>query len=117
MLIGDLQRLTRHYYEFLDVIISDEELYSNYYDQIEESQRKTLFENDKLDDYVYEMIIKDILYDFVFNLDKVELDMITASNYFNEEYSKKKTINMYKEIQEVFKDFYVRAIEREIKGE
>ena len=117
MLILDLRTLARHYYEFLDVIISDEELYSNYYDKIEESQRKKLFENGKLDDYVYKMIIKDILYDFVFNLDKVELDMITASNYFNEEYSKKKTINIYKEIQTIFKDFYVRTIEKEIKGE
>ena len=41
--------------------------------------------------------------------------MSGATQFFYEEYSTKKTIDMYKEIKKVFKDFYVEEIENVIK--
>lgn len=110
-----LQDLVKKYYEFLDVIISDEELYCNYSDKIEENERMWLFENGELDNCVYKMILKDILYDFVFDIDIIKTELINATQFFYEEYSRKKTLNMYEEIKKVFKDFYVEEIENIIK--
>ena len=110
-----LQDLVKKYYEFLDIIISDEELYCNFSDKIEENERMWLFENGELDNYVYKMILKDILYSFIFNIEGIKREMSGATQFFYEEYSRKKTLNMYEEIKKVFKDFYVEEIENVIK--
>lgn len=108
----ELQDLVKKYYEFLDVIISDEELYCNFSNQIEENERMWLFENGELDNYVCKMILKDILYSFIFNIDIIKTELINATQFFYEEYSRKKTLNIYEEIKKVFKDFHIEEIEK-----
>lgn len=110
----ELKELVKKYYNFLDVIISDDELENNYIEEISEQNKIYLIENNKLNDYLEKMILSDILYNFIFNINSIKSDLKEATHFFYEEYSKKKTIYIYKEIKKVFNNFIIEEIEKEL---
>lgn len=111
----DLKELVLDYREFItNVLITEDELYSIFLDQLCESTRNYLFENNRVKENVEQMILENILYDFVFFQQSIKKDMLNATEFFEEEYSKKETLEIYKKIKKVFKDFYVEELESEV---
>lgn len=111
----DLKELVLKYREFLtDVIIAEPELYCNFEDLISESQREYKEEKGELNEFIEKMILSDILYDFIFNIQGIKKELNSAKDFWYEEYSKEKSLNIYKEIKKVFKDFIIEDFEKEI---
>ena len=103
------------YYNFLDILITENELYCNYENLITEEQRKSLSDMQELNKYIHKKILADILYDFIFDIKKIKEDLINATDFFEEEYSKNKSIRMYKLIKQVFANFEIDYYENIIK--
>lgn len=111
----DLKELVLKYREFLtDVIITELELYCNFEDLISESQREYKEEKGELNEFIEKMILSDILYDFIFNIQDIKKELISAKKFWYDQYSKEKSLNIYKEIKKVFKDFIIEVFEKEI---
>ena len=111
----DLKELVLDYREFVtNVLITEDELYSNYLCNLDETLKEHLRKNYKLQQYVEQMIESDILHSFIFFPDYIESELINATEFFEEEYSKKETLEIYKKIKKVFKDFRVKELESEI---
>ena len=70
--------------------------------------------NGELDEYIEKMILKDIIYDFVFDIEKIKTELKTAEDFWYDEYSKEKTLKIYQEIKKVFEDFIIEDFEKEI---
>jgi hypothetical protein len=111
----DLKELVLKYREFLtDVIIAEPELYCNFEDLISESERQYRADKEELGEYIEKMILKDISYDFIFNIQAIKNELTSAKDFWYEEYSKEKSLNIYKEIKKVFKDFIIEDFEKEM---
>lgn len=111
----ELKELVLKYREFLiDVMISETELISNFADKIVEGDYVYLKEKGRINEYIEKMILENILYDFVFDIEKIKTELKTAEDFWYEEYSKEKTLKIYQEIKKVFKDFIIEDFEKEI---
>ena len=111
----ELKELVLKYREFLtDVMISETELISNFADKIVEGDYVYLEEKGRINEYIERMILENILYDFVFDIEKIKTELKTAEDFWYEEYSKEKTLKIYQEIKKVFKDFIIEDFEKEI---
>lgn len=113
--MNKLKELVEEYYNFLDILITENELYCNYENLITEEQRKSLSDMQELNKYIHKKILADILYDFIFDIKKIKEDLINATDFFEEEYSKNKSIRMYKLIKQVFANFEIDYYENIIK--
>lgn len=111
----ELKELVEEYYNFkTNVLITESELYDYYIDTANGYELVKELEKGTIGEYINIMILKDILYDLVFDREKIKLDLESAEDFFYEEYSKQETIKIYKKIKKLFPTFVIKEIEKEV---
>ena len=111
----ELKELVKKYYEFVtNVLVTESELFDNYFEKMNNYDKDYYNNKEILDKILIKNIYADILYDFVFDIKNIEKDLINATDFFEEDYSKQETIKIYKEIKKLFPTFIVEEIEKEI---
>ena len=109
----ELKELVELLFDYtMTISISETELYSNYYDFISEPYRTMYEENGTIDNVVWKMVKADILYDLLFDIDKIkcQLDTDLHSVWEVDTYEYNQIIEIYKSIRKVFKDFYIEEL-------
>ena len=107
----ELKELVEDYYDFIiNVLTTENELFDNYLDKMSDSDYENYKNRNILDKELLKNIYADILYDFVFNIESIKDNLISATEFFYDDYSKEKTINIYNRIRKIFKDFYVEEL-------
>ena len=111
----ELKELVEDYYDFIiNVLTTENELFDNYLDKMSDSDYENYKNRNILDKELLKNIYADILYDFVFDIKNIENDLINATDFFEEDYSKQETIKIYEEIKKLFPTFVIKEIEKEV---
>lgn len=111
----ELKELVKKYYEFVTNILTTEgEIFDNYFEKMSNYDKDYYNNKGILDKMLIKNIYTDILYDFVFDIKNIENDLINATDFFEEDYSKQETIKIYKEIKKLFPTFVIKEIEKEV---
>lgn len=111
----ELKELVKKYYEFVtNVLVTESELFDNYFEKMSNYDKDYYNNKGILDKILIKNIYADILYDFVFDIKNIENDLINATDFFEEDYSKQETIKIYKEIKKLFPTFVIKEIEKEV---
>ena len=117
--IADFRNLVNDYRNFItDILISEEELYSNYYEKLTKRQLEQ-FGNEEINNEIESMILKEILYDFIFNIDNIKFEIEFAYGDNASDYTKQKIKEIYTKIKRVFNNmhetiFLIETIENDI---
>lgn len=111
----ELKELVKKYYEFVtNVLVTESELFDNYFEKMSNYDKDYYNNKGNLDKILIKNIYADILYDFVFDIKNIENDLINATDFFEEDYSKQETIKIYEEIKKLFPTFVIKEIEKEV---
>jgi len=111
----DLKNLIINYKYFVEEVLTTEsELYDNYYElKLTEEEQ----EEEHTDKIITEKILADILYDFIFNINAIKENLSMAMDFFYDDYSQEKTLEIYQEIKTIFKDFKIDDLEEILEDE
>lgn len=105
----ELKELVEDFFEYTkEISITECELYDNYYDMIDKEYTNMYENHGRLNAEIERRIKADILYDFIYDIDRIKNQIINDLDIYGKDTQEyKEILKIYNKIKTVFKDFKI----------